>query len=53
MGSERYVGLSGVVVGISKFGASAPGKIVYEKLGLTVQRVVDEAMKVSHKVAVP
>jgi transketolase len=48
LGWERYVGLNGVTVGISRFGASAPGKIVYEKLGLTVQRVVDEAMKLSH-----
>ena len=46
-GWERYVGLNGVAVGISRFGASAPGKIVYEKLGLIVQRVVDEAMKLS------
>jgi transketolase len=48
LGWERYVGLNGVAVGISRFGASAPGKIVYEKLGLTVQRVVDEAMRLSH-----
>ena len=48
LGWERYVGLKGVAIGISRFGASAPGKIVYEKLGLTVQRVVDEAMRLSH-----
>ena len=48
LGWERYVGLNGIAIGISRFGASAPGKIVYEKLGLTVQRVVDEAMKLSH-----
>jgi transketolase len=48
LGWERYVGLNGVTVGISRFGASAPGKIVYDNLGLTVQRVVDEAMKLSH-----
>ena len=49
LGWERYVGLNGVAVGISRFGASAPGKIVYEKLGLTAQRVVDEALKLSHR----
>jgi len=51
LGWERYVGLNGVAVGISRFGASAPGKIVYEKLGLTAQRVVDEALKLSHREA--
>ena len=49
LGWERYVGLNGVAVGISRFGASAPGKIVYEKLGLTAQRVIDEALKLSHR----
>ena len=45
--------MNGIAIGISRFGASAPGKILYEKLGLTVQRVVDEAMKLSRKVAEP
>ncbi len=45
LGWERYVGLDGVTIGISRFGASAPGKIIYEKLGLTVQHVVDEALE--------
>jgi transketolase len=49
LGWERYVGLGGIAIGISRFGASAPGNIVYEKLGLTVQRVVDEAVKLLHK----
>jgi transketolase len=45
MGWERYVGFEGKVIGISRFGASAPGNIVYEKLGITSQRVVDEALQ--------
>lgn len=45
LGWERYVGLDGVAVGLSRFGASAPGKLVYDKLGLTAQRVVDEVMR--------
>lgn len=49
LGWERYVGLNGITIGISRFGASAPGNIVYEKLGITVQRVVNEALKISHK----
>ncbi len=43
LGWERYVGDNGVIIGIPHFGASAPGKIIYEKLGLTAQRVADEA----------
>ena len=39
----RYVGLDGKVVGITRFGLSAPGPIVYEKLGITTQAVVDAA----------
>ncbi len=45
LGWERYVGLHGVAIGLSRFGASAPGKVVYERLGLTAQRVADEAAR--------
>jgi transketolase len=37
------VGLEGVAVGVSGFGASAPGKVIYEQFGLTARRVADEA----------
>jgi len=43
LGWERYTGDSGVIIGLSHFGHSAPGKVIYEKLGLTAQRVADEA----------
>lgn len=49
IGWKEYVGLDGVAIGVPRFGASAPGNIVYEKLGLTAQRVVDEAVKLLHK----
>lgn len=39
-GWERYVGLDGASVGIDRFGASAPGKTVSEKLGLNVPNIV-------------
>ncbi|MFC2122417.1 transketolase [Bacteroidota bacterium] len=45
LGWERYVGLDGVAIGVPRFGASAPQKIVYEQLGLTTQHVIDEAQK--------
>ena len=44
LGWERYVGLDGIAIGLSRFGVSAPGKVIYDKLGLTAQRVVDEAL---------
>ena len=43
LGWERYVGLEGVAMGLPRFGASAPGKVVYEKLGLTAQHMASEA----------
>jgi len=43
LGWERYVGDSGVVIGIPRFGSSAPGNVIYEKLGLTAQHVSEEA----------
>lgn len=36
----RYVGLDGAVVGIDRFGFSAPGSLVMEKLGISSQSVV-------------
>ncbi len=37
----KYVGLDGKVVGLDRFGASAPWKVLYEKLGLTAERVAE------------
>jgi transketolase len=45
----RYVGERGDVVGIDHFGASAPYKILYEKFGLTADRVVEKALKLLGK----
>ncbi len=45
LGWERYVGLEGVAIGLSRFGASAPSKVIYQQLGLTAQRVADEALQ--------
>jgi len=44
LGWERYVGLDGGAIGVSRFGASAPAKVVFEKLGLTAERMVAEAL---------
>lgn len=49
LGWERYVGENGAVIGISTFGASAPGDLVMEKFGFTVDNVVNTAKKVIGK----
>ena len=46
MSWQRWVGDNGVVLGISRFGASAPYARIYEELGLTVDRVVEAARAV-------
>ena len=45
LGWERYVGPKGVAIGLSRFGASAPWQVVYEKLGLTARHMADEALR--------
>ena len=44
-GWARYVGLDGASVGMSTFGASAPGGVALEQFGFTVEHVVEEARK--------
>jgi transketolase len=39
----RWVGSDGVVLGVDRFGASAPYETVYKELGLTVEKVVEAA----------
>ncbi|MBD1918137.1 MULTISPECIES: transketolase [Cyanophyceae] len=43
MGWCRYVGAEGDVIGVDRFGASAPGDLVMEKFGFTVENVVSRA----------
>lgn len=42
-GWERFVGDEGVCIGINTYGASAPGDVVMEKFGFTVDNVVAKA----------
>jgi len=44
-GWERWVGDNGAVIGIDRFGASAPYREIYQHLGLTVERIIEEAMR--------
>jgi transketolase len=43
MGWERFAGAEGAVMGITTFGASAPGEVLMEKFGFTVENVVARA----------
>jgi len=53
LGWERYVGLHGRVIGLDRFGASAPGTAALEHLGFTPERVVDEAERVLQASSIP
>ncbi len=45
MGWWKYVGQDGDVVGLDRFGASAPGKIVLKELGFSAENVAARAKK--------
>ena len=49
MGWHRWVGDEGRVVGIDRFGASAPCDTVMEKLGISAENVVKAAMDVAKR----
>jgi transketolase len=46
MGWEKIAGPGGAVIGIEEFGASAPGEIVMEKRGITVEAILEKAAEV-------
>jgi transketolase len=45
LGWERYTGDGGSIIGIDRFGASAPGERIMKEYGFTVENVVAEAEK--------
>ncbi|HZY73857.1 MAG TPA: transketolase [Edaphobacter sp.] len=49
MGWYKYVGHNGAVIGLDRFGASAPGPIAMDKLGFNVANVVEHAKKLVKK----
>lgn len=49
LGWWKYVGTDGDVIGLDRFGASAPGKIVLEKLGFSSANVAERAKKLVKK----
>lgn len=42
-GWDRYVGPAGIVIGLDRFGASAPGEVALRELGFNVENVVSKA----------
>jgi len=42
----RFVGLDGMVIGIDRFGESAPAETIYSYLGLTVEKTVSAILKI-------
>jgi transketolase len=49
LGWYKYIGRDGIAIGIDRFGASAPGPIVLEKLGISSAHVVEAAKKLVKK----
>jgi transketolase len=47
----KYVGLDGAVVGVDRFGESAPGDTVYAHLGVTADRLVETALAVCGRIS--
>lgn len=46
LGWERWVGDEGAIVGLDRFGASAPAGTIFEQFGFTAERVTDVARRV-------
>jgi transketolase len=49
MGWDRYVGEKGAVIGIDRFGASAPGGLVMKEYGFHVDHVVEQMENVLNR----
>jgi transketolase len=45
-GWERYTGTSGRIIGLDRFGASAPGSALSKNFGFTAQNIVGAVLEV-------
>lgn len=50
-GWERYLGEKGNMISLERFGASAPGKVLFEQFGFTVENVVKLAIETLQRTA--
>jgi transketolase len=48
LGWEHYTGLTGKILGMESFGASAPGPVLYKKFGFTAANIVNTAKELLH-----
>jgi transketolase len=48
LGWSKYVGNAGDMIGLDRFGASAPGEVVMREYGFTVENVCQRAMELVH-----
>ncbi|ABR50718.1 transketolase [Alkaliphilus metalliredigens QYMF] len=44
LGWSQFIGDAGIAIGIDDFGASAPGEVLMDKYGFTVENIVEKAM---------
>jgi transketolase len=49
LGWHRWAGDEGAVIGIDRYGASAPGEEIFKHLGITAERVAAEALRLLGK----
>ncbi|MBW2011277.1 MAG: hypothetical protein JRI32_06455, partial [Deltaproteobacteria bacterium] len=49
MGWERYIGTEGEIIGMTGFGASAPGGTLMKEFGFTAENIVQKAMDMLNK----
>jgi len=49
LGWRRWAGDEGTVIGIDRYGASAPGEEIFRHLGITAERVAAEALRLLGK----
>ncbi|MCP3944112.1 MAG: transketolase [Desulfobacteraceae bacterium] len=49
MGWHKYVGINGKIIGIDKFGASAPGETVLKEYGFSPENIVKNALNLVKK----
>ena len=48
-GWERFMGCEGAMIGVNRFGASAPGDLVMKEYGFTVDNVIQKARELMRK----
>jgi len=49
LGWQKYIGDAGIAIGLDRYGASAPGKVIFEKLGFTAENVVNKVLTLRNR----